>query len=98
MKGSIAVRNHSTLVVNIKSGALDFIGDSENEYIQVNQYWLSEHYKGEQCSFLEELKESMDVGNFDKSDPQTDYFHVGWYIDINIGQWDKPYIFNGETK
>ena len=28
VKGSIAVDNHSTLVVNIKSGALDFIGNA----------------------------------------------------------------------
>ena len=20
-----------------------------------------------------------------------DYFHVGWYVDVNIGQWDKSY-------
>jgi hypothetical protein len=33
----------------------------------------------------------MMVGNHDKSDVMTDYFNVGWYIDINIGKWDKPY-------
>ena len=33
----------------------------------------------------------MDVGNYDNSDVQTDYFDTGWYIDINIGSWDKPY-------
>lgn len=27
VKGSLAVRNHSTIVVNIKSGSLDFIGN-----------------------------------------------------------------------
>jgi len=22
----------------------------------------------------------------------TDYFNVGWYIDVNIGKWNKPYV------
>jgi hypothetical protein len=33
----------------------------------------------------------MNAGNWDKSDIQTDYFDVGWYIDVNVGRWDKPY-------
>jgi hypothetical protein len=33
----------------------------------------------------------MNAGNWDKSDIQTDYFNVGWYIDVNIGKWNKPY-------
>jgi hypothetical protein len=28
----------------------------------------------------------------------TDYFDVGWYIDIKIGKWDKPYNFTGEIE
>jgi len=36
----------------------------------------------------------MNIGNFDKSDAQTDYFHVGWYMSVNLGKWDKPYILN----
>jgi len=24
----------------------------------------------------------------------TDYFDVGWYISVNLGKWDKPYIVN----
>jgi hypothetical protein len=33
----------------------------------------------------------MNGGNHDNSDVQTDYFDVGWYVDVNIGSWDKPY-------
>jgi hypothetical protein len=28
---------------------------------------------------------------FDKSDAQVDYFHTAYYIDVNIGKWNKPY-------
>jgi hypothetical protein len=27
----------------------------------------------------------------------TDYFDVSHYINVNIGQWDKPYVFTGVT-
>jgi hypothetical protein len=35
---------------------------------------------------------AMNDGNHDRSDIQTDYFDVGWYVDVNIGRWNKPYI------
>ena len=36
------------------------------------------------------------VGWFCNDDSQTDYFHRSFYTDINIGQWNKPYIQKGE--
>ena len=92
MKGSISVHNHSQLVVTLASGELDIAGEN------VNTYWLSQNYSGTTLSFFLELKDAMNgVGsdgeqNFDKSDIQTDYFYVGWYIDISVGRWNKPYI------
>lgn len=108
VKGSIAVRNFSTLVVNIKSGPIDFIGnfnsvgkdrawqypfprEDAKDSLDVNPYWYHEHFDGTAKDFLEELITAMNVGNYDKSDIQTDYFCVGWYLDVNIGKWDKPY-------
>ena len=29
---------------------------------------------------------------FDESDITTDYFHIAWYIDINVGTYKKGYI------
>jgi hypothetical protein len=31
-------------------------------------------------------------GNHDNSDPMTDYFDVGWYVDVQIGEWDNPFL------
>lgn len=87
IKGSIAVRHHSTLVVNIKSGPIDFGGDN----IQVNHYYIDSHYSGVAKDFLNELKAAMMEGHWDHSDAMTDYFSCSWYIDINIGAWDKKY-------
>ena len=110
VKASIAVRNHSTLCLNIKSGPIDFISNfnkiagekyanqpdrvfGKTGCLQINEYWYKEHFDGKALKFLSEVLPAMNVGNFDKSDVQSDYFHVGWYVDVNVGQWNKPYEF-----
>ena len=60
-------------------------------YVDVNPYHISNQYSGKAKQFLLELKAAMMAGNHDNSDVQTDYFDVGWYIDINVGEWDTPY-------
>jgi hypothetical protein len=91
MKGSISVRHHSSLVVTIKSGNIDF-GDSH----QVNEYWIDEHYTGVARDFLTELLAAMKGPDyFNNDDAMTDYFSRSHYTDINIGKWDRPYVFMG---
>jgi len=113
VKGSLAVSNHSTLVLNVKSGPIDFVEnyiqtDIDKPYgqkmatdqvnylrkqqaLDVNVYWYKEHFSGKALKFLEEIVPLMNIGNHDRSDAQVDYFDVGWYIDVNIGRWNKPY-------
>ena len=90
MKGSLAVRDYSTLVLNLKSGPLD-LADPERGYSQVNMYWLADNYQGKELAFLQEIKAAMNDGNHDNSNAMIDYFDVGWYVNVNAGQWDKPY-------
>ncbi len=92
VKGTLAVRHHSTLVLNIKSGIIDIIGSYDRGHYQVNPYYIDEHHTGEARSFLKEVFKAMNDGNHDNSDVMTDYFDVGWYVAINVGQWNKPYI------
>ena len=113
IKGSLSVRNHSTLSLTLKSGKIDLIENyiatdsnvlhgrkmdqgqidylRKNRAIDVNPYWFKEHFSGVAKTFLTEVLEAMNVGNWDKSDIQSDYFNVGWYVDVNIGKWNKPY-------
>jgi hypothetical protein len=94
MKGSISVRHHSSLVVTLQSGAIDF-GDYShgNGYIQVNTYWIDDHYTGIAKAFLTELLVAMKGPNyFNDDDAMTDYFSRSHYTDINVGKWNKPYV------
>ena len=89
VKGSISVRNHMSLVVTLKEGAVNFGKD----HIQVNPYHIDAHYAGKARSLLNELKAAMEGPEFFcEDDAMTDYFYRSHYIDINIGKWDKPYV------
>jgi len=93
VKASIAVRNHSTLVVNVKEGAVPF--DPSSHY-QINQYWFREHFLGNNTlvSFIDELLSAMKGPDYYNNDnAMVDYYDRSHYTDINMGQWDKPYKF-----
>jgi hypothetical protein len=86
-------REHSS-VINIKilSGPIP-LTDKPDGYEQVNHMWLPDHFKDrpEAMEFLMKVKEIANKGNYDKSDIMTDYFDVGFYLHMSIGEWDKPY-------
>lgn len=89
--------NHSTYSLTIRSGAVDF---RNLAYKQVNPYWLENDFTGLPLKVLTEFKNvlfSKDNGYFDKSDITSDYFHCAYYVDINIGTYEKPYIYIDET-
>jgi hypothetical protein len=59
----------------------------------VNQFWFHEHYDGEAKAFLTEAIDALKSADYyDRSDAMTDYFDTAYYMDINIGRWDKPYV------
>ena len=114
VKGTISVRNYSSLVVTITSGNLDFIGEANafnrkyaqrtgQRFYEVKDYYQANPYKGEDAyadatigKFFRELTAAMrgDLW-YDNSDIMTDYFDTAYYLDINIGKWNKPYVFMG---
>lgn len=110
MKGTLSVRHHSTLVLNLTAGPIDFAGDVNQDArsasgnaprtaedirqpyaLSINPYWYQEHYVGKSLEFLKEIFTALNEGNHDRSDLQSDYFDVGWYVDVNVGKYDKPY-------
>jgi len=109
VKGSLRIRDHSTLVLTVQSGPIDFITNCNevcsadhyqrargfraitSGYMDINPYHIRSHHSGAALDFLTEVLDAMNAGNWDHSDIQTDYFNVGWYVNINIGTWKKPY-------
>ena len=109
VKGTIGIDNHSTLVVNVKSGVLDFIGEANRKNVEHAErrgevpYVIEDNYQansyhahndeGVYGEFFTDLITAM-KGNawYDKTDAMVDYFDISYYLSINIGKWDKPYI------
>ncbi len=98
-KWSLRVRHHSTLSLTITRADIDLYTlhsaapENKGSYIQVNEYYLANQYKGEALAILTDISNAMNAGNHDRSDPQTDHFDVGWYTDINIGDFERPFTF-----
>jgi hypothetical protein len=63
-----------------------------NSYAQLNPYYLERQFEGEALKIMEKAKAQMfGHGYFDKSEPMTDYFHCAWYVNMNLGKYDKPF-------
>ena len=113
LKGSLRVRNHSSIVLTLKSGKIDFIENyietdaglarlSMSEHMVesirkaqaliINPYWYQDHFTGKAKQFLTEALVALKSADwYDESDAMTDYFNTAYYVDINVGQYDKPY-------
>jgi hypothetical protein len=98
VKGTLSVRSHMSIVLNVKSGKIDFfndygdVEDAKKFGIQVNPYWFQDHFTGKAKEFLADAFDALkSAGYYNNSDAQIDYFDVSYYYDINIGKWNKPY-------
>jgi hypothetical protein len=123
LKGSLSVNHHSSVVLTIREGSIDFIKNylgvlgnrslrqPENcqladqaqrqqniNYLSVNTSWYHEHFSGKALDFLTKVLAILNEGNHNRSDIMSDYFDVGWYVDIHIGRWDKPYKYVKKNK
>ena len=108
LKGTLSVRNNMTIVLKIKSGKIDFIKNYNEQIknktsemylqsqatdnIKVNSYWYDTTFSGTALECIQKIMNVLNEGNHDNSDIQTDYFDVGWYVDVYIGSYNKPYV------
>jgi hypothetical protein len=115
VKGSLSVNNHSTIVLTVKSGSIDFVEnyiktDAEKPYanhfsedqvayirknqsVDVNPYWFQDHFTGKAKTFLTEAFRALKGADwYDESDAMVDYFNTAYYVSVNIGKWNKPYM------
>jgi hypothetical protein len=106
-KYSLAVQHRSTIVLNITSAPVDLLGQlkavsaqraahgQREDYLahashaRLNPYYFRE--SGLDIDVFAPIFEALNRGNHDRSDTMTDYFDVGWYVEVNIGRWDKPF-------
>lgn len=98
-KYSLAVRNHSSIVLTIRSAPVDLVTPFTTHFVEpqthvdVNPYVCLERLEGqpELQEIFSKILDCLNHKNHDRSDSQTDYFDVGHYVDIHIGKWNKPF-------
>jgi hypothetical protein len=64
---------------------------TKEQNISVNQYYLDSSFSGIALEYLEKAKAIMHVDHFDHSDIQSDYFNCAFYVNMQVGRWNKPY-------
>lgn len=87
----IGIANASTAYAN---RGRDDAGRVCVDSVDVNPYW-SERQFSQDPAFLatiQDVLKALNDGNHNRSDYQSDYFDVGWYVDVKFGSWDKPFI------
>ncbi|PNX49312.1 MAG: hypothetical protein BV459_00230 [Thermoplasmata archaeon M11B2D] len=120
-KWSLAVDNHSTIVMTVYSAPVDLMAEyarvvmdklkyktdyhsveaykrlSANAptYVDVNPYWFRDYFD-ETLEVIENIMSALNTDNYNNSDIQADYFDVGHYVDLNLGRWNKPFVYTGE--
>ena len=94
-KYSLSIRHHSTIQIKIASAPVNLLegtGRESQDYANINTYHLANAVAPQFLETFQAIKDALNLNNFDHSDIQSDYFHVGHYIDITIGTYDKPFV------
>lgn len=100
-KFSVTASQHS-ISVSLMSAPYQVL--ESDSYAQLNHYSIADESTAEYmvnngykltANGLEVMRRATAIANaqnWDKSDIQADYFNCNYYLHINIGKWDRPFI------
>ena len=108
IKFSLKVRHHMSISLTLKSGPVDFIGDYAKangettpawvittNHMSINRYWFQDHFSKPVADIIAKIVKALETADYyDRSDAMVDYFDTAYYMDIDVGQWDKPYVYS----
>jgi hypothetical protein len=59
----------------------------------VNPYHYKSHYSGKALQVIDKIIKCLySADYYDNSDAMTDYFDTAYYVNIDIGCWNKPFV------
>ena len=94
-KFSVRTVDHHRLDVTVLSGPLDLMEDVDYHYESVNHFWVDKHYQDlpQKRDFLNGVLSIMKKEHNGRVYTDGDYGNIpNFYLDLSIGQWDRPYI------
>lgn len=63
----------------------------DTTYVDTNPHHYQNSFTGEALEIMDAIYKGLQKENYDNSDIQTDYFDVGYYVNVQIGRWNKPF-------
>lgn len=93
-KFSVRTRDHMSLSVKILSGPLNLVENEERGYESVNHFHADRHYEDfpEKQEFINKVLSVMTREYDSCVHTDGDYGNIpNFYIDLQIGNWDRPY-------
>lgn len=61
-------------------------------HVDVNPYWYKDHFSGKALELVDKIVKAMYSANYyNNTDSSIDYFDCAYYIDVDIGKWNKPF-------
>lgn len=91
-KWSVTIDNHDTVAIALLESDLSF----EKSYIQINHFYIDEHYAS-QPTICSTFNKVLDIVNDNQPrrivSEDSDYGSIpNYYISLQVGKWDKPHI------
>ena len=82
-----------SLDIDLVQGPFEAFTKAGEDCRQVNPYYISSsnHFTAEAKKVLERAYAISKEYNYDNSDSMTDYFDVNFYVNMSVGQWNKPF-------
>ncbi len=92
-KFSVTIEHYTTLRVAVMTAPINLIDSTDEFDLKRNHQTFNDYYLNcyKESETLTKIKEIANKGNFDHSDSQSDYFHVGFYFNLEAGKWNKPF-------
>jgi hypothetical protein len=102
-KYSVGVDNHTTIILNIWAAPVDLlkiagmVGKYQTQYgyAQLGVHALGRDFAGSEVGeiFAKIQAALFGASYFDKTDTMTDFHHCAYYVNVNLGRYDKPFKF-----
>lgn len=93
-KYTLRVLDLSAIVMTITEAPVDIpsmVGIKHEGGIYLTRQMLEKVTDAPARKFLTDAFDALNLGNYDRSDSQTDYFDVGHYVTVNVGEYGRPF-------
>ena len=85
---SLAIKHHTALVLTIQNAPVDLTAD---RFCDLNEKQIRNTAPAGHADLFVSIFKAMNCENYNNSDIMTDYYSVGYYTEINIGTYEKPF-------